>query len=652
MTTDSASVLDRARDAARRRAWEEAATAFTEAAEETPLAPADLEALADAAWWSGNPDQSTDAMEQAYTGYVAAGDVESAARVAILMMVLAMRRLSDSVAAGWRAKAERLLEGRPESANHAGLKMSDVLYALFSGDLDTAIDLADETIEIARRTGDHNTESEALVFKGRALVGRGAWREGIALIDEAAATALSGSLGLRTASNIYCCTIEACRSIGDFRRAGEWTEEADRWMHRHSVGGYTGVCQIRRAELKRLRGDWPEAEVEAVKACELLARYRLLDEVGLGEVQIGLIQLHMGEYDEAEATFARAFEHGADPQPGLALLMVARGRLDDAARSLERSLGEVQSDLPTRMLILPVQVRVAVARGDLTTARKGVDELESIAAEFGRPAYEASAFIARGELELGEGRPGEAIEILEKGLRLWRELDFPFESAQTRALLARAHLASGDKLRARMELDAARSVFQRLGAKPALSQTDELIGSIDRASTGSERTTRALMFTDIVTSTDLIGVIGDEAWESLIAWHDRELRAVFADHDGVEANHAGDGFFVVFETADQAISAAVAIQRKLADHRREHGFAPSLRIGVHTAEATLNSGEYRGQGVHVAARVGATARGGEIVVSSDALESVGRLDLAVTDGVPTDLKGVAQPVVLHTVDWR
>lgn len=203
-----------------------------------------------------------------------------------------------------------------------------------------------------------------------------------------------------------------------------------------------------------------------------------------------------------------------------------------------------------------------------------------------------------------------------------------------------------------MELDAARSVFQRLGAKPSLSQVDDLIGSIDRAPTESERITRALMFTDIVTSTDLIGVIGDEAWETLITWHDRELRAVFADHDGVEANHAGDGFFVVFETAGQAISAAVVIQRKLADHRREHGFAPSVRIGVHTAEATLSSGEYRGQGVHVAARVGATARGDEIVVSSDALESAGRIDHKVSDGVPTELKGVAEPVVLHTVEWR
>lgn len=415
MTTDSTSVLNRARDAVRRRAWEEAATAFTEVAEETPLAPADLEALADAAWWSGNPDQSTDALDQAYTGYVSAGDVESAARVAILLMQLAMRRLAMSVAGGWKAKAERLLEGRPESVNHAGLKMLEVLQALFSGDLDGAIDLADETIEIARRTGDHNTEFEAQVFKGRALLGRGDWREGIALIDEAAATALSGSLGLRTASNIYCCTIEACRSVGDFRRAGEWTEEADRWMHRHSVGGYSGVCQIRRAELKRLRGDWSEAEVEAVKACELLARYRLVDEVGLGEVQIGLIQLHMGEYDEAEATFARAFEHGADAQPGPALLMVAKGQLDDAARSLERSLTEVHSDLPTRMLMLPVQVRLAIARGDLETACKGVDELEAIAAEFGRPAYEASAFIAHGELELGEGRPAEASRLLRRG---------------------------------------------------------------------------------------------------------------------------------------------------------------------------------------------------------------------------------------------
>jgi class 3 adenylate cyclase/tetratricopeptide (TPR) repeat protein len=646
-------LLDTARDAVRRRSWDEAADAFTEAARQQSLTPADLEALGDAAWWAGRPDDSIEALEEAYSGYVAQGENLRAAAVATVLMELAHRRLAMSVAAGWRSKAERLIEGDPDAGIQARLTMFELLDAIFSGRGDEAITLADRTIELARKAGDINTETEAMVFKGRALVGRGEWQEGIRLIDEGAATALSGSVGMRSASNVYCCTIETCRSVGDFRRAGEWTEEADRWMHRNAVGGYPGVCHIRRAELKRLRGDWSEAEVEATRACETLERYRILDEVGLGEVQLGLIKLQMGDYDEAEAIFARAFEHGASPQPGLALLMVARGEIDAAAQSLDRSLnGESSWDLLTRMQLLPVQVQISLLRGDLEKARAGVTELERIAVEFGRPVFEASALSSRGELELAEGHPEAAVAAFEKSLRLWREIEFPYEAAQVRTHLGRAHLASGDIVSARMELNAARSTFEMLGAIPAVALVDESLASIDRKAMSSEHLTKTFMFTDIVDSTDLIGVIGDDAWRSLIVWHDRELRSQFAGHGGVVINHAGDGFFVVFDTAGAAIECAVAVQRRLIDHRKEHGFSPKVRIGIHTGTATVDDGEYRGKDVHLAARVSSAAQGEEIVISAAALEDAGQVRHPVSEGETSQLKGIATPVVLHTVEWR
>ena len=63
------------------------------------------------------------------------------------------------------------------------------------------------------------------------------------------------------------------------------------------------------------------------------------------------------------------------------------------------------------------------------------------------------------------------------------------------------------------------------------------------------------MFTDIVTSTDLVGLIGDEAWGELLRWHDRELRSAFANHRGEEVKQTGDGFFVAFERATDGIDA-------------------------------------------------------------------------------------------------
>jgi class 3 adenylate cyclase/uncharacterized protein HemY len=643
--------LEIARDALRRHSWEEATEAFGQVAESQPLSPSDLESLAEATWWAGRPDESIDALERAYTGYVSAGDPARGAEVAILLMEHALRRTAGSVAAGWRAKAERLLDGLPESPSHARLKMFELITTLMSGDVDGALTLAEEAIDVARRVGDLSSETMSHVFKGRALVSRGDWQEGIRLIDEAAATALSGSLDFRTANNVYCCTIEACRSVGDFRRAGEWTEEADRWMERNSVSAYAGVCQIRRAELKRLRGDWSTAADEVRKACEQLERYRLIDEVGQGEVQVGWIRLQMGDYDEAESVFARAFEHGADPQPGLSLLMAARGNGGDAFNALRRNLGE-DTDRPSRALKLPVFVHLAVASGETATAEEAVAELEDIAGEFGRPVFEAFAEMAKGELELGEGRADSAIAPLQRALALWRDLDFPFEGAATRTLLGRARLALGDELGARMDLEAARSAFERLGAGPALAEASRMIESIDRRKADKDRVAKAFVFTDIVTSTDLIGVIGDEAWSSLIAWHDRELRSVFAAHGGVEVSHAGDGFFVAFDAARAAIEAAVAIQRRLSDHRREHGFAPAVRIGVHVGEATVDDGVFRGQEVHLAARVSAAAQGDQVLISAAAKTAAGSIDYPVSEGAPHELKGIPGEVTLHVVDWR
>jgi class 3 adenylate cyclase len=160
------------------------------------------------------------------------------------------------------------------------------------------------------------------------------------------------------------------------------------------------------------------------------------------------------------------------------------------------------------------------------------------------------------------------------------------------------------------------------------------------------------MFTDIVTSTDLIGLIGDDAWGELLRWHDRELRSAFANHRGEEANHTGDGFFVAFERASDALDCAVDIQRRLARHRKEHGFAPAVRIGLHTTDASREGREYRGRGVHVAARIGAAASGEEILVSDAAAKEMGTVRFRLSEGRQVQLKGVEEPVEVRSVDWR
>jgi class 3 adenylate cyclase len=166
----------------------------------------------------------------------------------------------------------------------------------------------------------------------------------------------------------------------------------------------------------------------------------------------------------------------------------------------------------------------------------------------------------------------------------------------------------------------------------------------------TERVGRTFMFTDIVRSTDLVEVIGDEAWEDLLRWHDATLRSLFASHGGEVGHPTGDGFFVAFPDPGSAIGAAIAVQRALVEHRREHGFALQVRIGVHHGEATRRGVDYGGGEVHKAARIAALAEGGEILASSETVDAAD--GVAASGPREVTLKGFAQPVAVVSVAWR
>lgn len=169
-----------------------------------------------------------------------------------------------------------------------------------------------------------------------------------------------------------------------------------------------------------------------------------------------------------------------------------------------------------------------------------------------------------------------------------------------------------------------------------------------RQAAGPVRVAETFMFTDIVKSTALVEAMGDEAWEGLLRWHNETLRAVFTAHDGTEVVSTGDGFFVEFKTADAALACAVAVQRELSEHRRAHGFAPQVRVGVHTTDATKVGRNFTGKGVHEAARIAALAEGGEILASRQTMTP----RFAASEPRQVTLKGIAEPMEIVSVQWR
>jgi class 3 adenylate cyclase len=181
-----------------------------------------------------------------------------------------------------------------------------------------------------------------------------------------------------------------------------------------------------------------------------------------------------------------------------------------------------------------------------------------------------------------------------------------------------------------------------------IEEVDELLPWQLRGKGVPQRVEKTFMFTDIVKSTNLLEAMGDEAWQALLRWHDDTLRSLFAAHRGTEVTATGDGFFVAFESPDEALACAVAIQRRLADQRRTQGFAPQVRIGVHAAGATQVGQNFTGRGVHEASRIAGLAEGGEILASRGTATGA-RFD--VSEPRMVDIRGIAEPVAVVSVAY-
>ena len=639
--------LQAARDAAAAHRWGEAFDLLKSADADGVLEREDLDSFGASAWWLGRLGTAIEVRERAYAAHLKANDRPRAAGTALALANDYSHRLQDSMASGWVRTAERLLADLPETSEHGYLARARLNGAISHGDLDDALGHADAVLDIGHRLGDRNLEALGLQDKGRVLVARGEVSEGLALLDEAVVAAVGGELDPHPTAVIYCNATVACQDLADYRRASEFSEAARRWCDRQAISGFPGMCRVRRAEVTRLRGAWVDAEAEARQACIELSDF-CLDYAGEGFYQIGEIRLRVGDHEAAEEAFRQAHELGRAPVPGLALLRLAQGKPQAGLALLRGALDDPSRTRLGRARVLPALAEIAVADDDLETAEAATAEMEQIADDFGTHALRAAASTARGQLLLRRGEHPTAISSLERARRLWQETDAPYETARARVLLAEAHRGVGDTDAAALELRAALAAFERLGGQPDAARAASSLASLAAQDSPPQAAVRTMMFTDIVGSTDLIEAVGDEAWTRLRAWHDRTVRSLIASSGGAEIDHAGDGFFVAFPSADAALGCAREIQRTLAAHRRDHGFAPSVRIGIHSGQAIRAGAGYEGKSVHVAARIAALAAGDEILASEDTLT-------AAADPQPgavireVKLRGIRKPVRVGSI---
>jgi len=256
--------------------------------------------------------------------------------------------------------------------------------------------------------------------------------------------------------------------------AREWTAALTEWCEQQpDMVAFTGRCLAHRAEIMELEGAWRDALEEARRAHQRCAQVKNQLAAAQASFLQGEVHRLRGEFAAAEQVYREASRSGYEPQPGLALLRLVQENGNTAAAAIRRVVGETTEPLK-RARLLPAYVEIMLAVGDTQEARSACRELEEISARYESGMLGAMVAHARGAVDLAEGDARAALLALRHAWQVWQELEVPYEVARVRVLLGLACRALGDDDTGALELEAARDVFQQLGAAPDRTRVEEI----------------------------------------------------------------------------------------------------------------------------------------------------------------------------------
>ena len=470
--------LTAGRQALEAGAWQQAQYAF-ERALATAETPEALEGLGLAAWWLDLAVVVFDSRERAYRAYRSRGDQVSAARVAVwLAWDSAAFRGEEGVAHGWLERARRLLEGQPESPEHAFLAARAAVFALLDdGNPEDAAALAAEAIRVGRALGTIDYEMVGRALHGFALVTMGRVPEGLRELDEVSAAIVAGELSDRLLIALAgCYLIGACDRVRDHGRAVQWCDRTKEHSRKWGLKPLFAVCRTQYASVCMWRGAWAEAERELTSACDELAICR----PGMttdGLARLGELRRRQGQLEEAGKLFDRS---GAHPIAllGRAAMALDQGDSRSATELAERHLRRLPAKNRTeRAAALELLIRAKTELGsarDLERAQMAMEELRAIATAAQTPSLLASASLAAGLMALAADDLDGARRELEDAVDLYEKSGAPFEVARTRLDLARVMERLRRTDAAVAEVNRALEGLTRLGAHLEISSAEAM----------------------------------------------------------------------------------------------------------------------------------------------------------------------------------
>lgn len=439
------------------------------------LGPEDLHRLATAALLLGEEADCVAALQRAFHSHIARDEIAAAVRCAFWLSMVFATSEDAALAAGWTARADRLLDDLGEDVVERGYVLFQHMFEfIVAQDWPRAFECATGVTEYGRRFADPDLLALGLAAEGRMTIYAGRVPDGLALFDEAMVGVAAGDVSPVIAGNVYCVMIEGCQEVADLGRAADWTAALARWCREQpGLVAYTGQCAVHRGQIMRLHGAFPDAVEEFDRAIHRYLASPARGPIGLASAEKADVLRILGDVEAAEASYEMAFDHGYEPQPGLALLWLATGRQDAAVGAARRLLAETGGPV-ARSRMLPGVVEILLAAGMRDEARAAAAELEGIAADFGCTGPQALAAFTSGCVELESGDPSGALPYLRKAFSTWRQLEAPYEAARVRLQVGRALAALGDHVSSAAELGAARRILDGLGARPDVEKVDRL----------------------------------------------------------------------------------------------------------------------------------------------------------------------------------
>jgi DNA-binding CsgD family transcriptional regulator len=439
---------------------------------EASLTAPELAEYGQAAWFTGRDDIAAVAWERAHLTFLDDGDPVSAVRCVFWLGFTLGERGEEVKARTWMARLFELC------ARHAGDPTIDATAALcrgqvafLQGDHAGSVVHYREGARLAEGAEDPDVQVLAIMGEGRALMRSGHLEEGVACMDRVMLLIGSGRVSDRTAGPAYCAVIASLLARADIERARVWTRDLGDWCDtQRGLEPFRGECTLHRATVMQVGGEWGAAVEAADSVCRTEERPETL-----ANAWYRLAELHrvVGRSAAARDAYRRAAGLGREVQPGLALLNRDAGDLDTAWAGLERARATVDEPA-ARAEVLAAAVDIALGRRQIAAAREAAADLRRCADAVGTLSLRATSAHADGELAIAESRTTDALQLLRSAWSQWRRLDAPYDAARVRYSMGRAARAAGDEEGAQLEFDAARAVFESLGAVPDLARLERV----------------------------------------------------------------------------------------------------------------------------------------------------------------------------------